>query len=214
MHFISVAVFTAALAAVSVSATSCSSSQFLWTKAKSECCLPHGGPPSTPATPPKGSSCPGSWYWHQNQGCCVPDHPNPPATPTCDKGSWDHGSQCCHEPQPTSSQPAPQPTKGWGNHNKRTNNKKRAALGGRGTLSCAAGSEACRVGGVKTATFECVDPKTDVNACGGCVSSGQGQDCTAIPNSWNVGCAVGICQVYTCEPGFKVALDGRTCISI
>jgi len=111
MRFFSVALLTAAVSALSVSATQCSSSQFLWNKNK-EACLPFGKPSSTPA-PPSGKSCPpNEWYWHWQSSCCVPTKPNPPP-PSCSEGSWDDSTQCCHHGTSTSSS-GPVPTHGWG----------------------------------------------------------------------------------------------------
>lgn len=75
--------------------------------------------------------------------------------------------------------------------------------------------------------YECVDFETELEACGGCASSGDGQDCTAIPNAMSVGCNRGSCEseapdccldsiltkpVYTCKPGFK--LNGTACVAL
>jgi hypothetical protein len=67
------------------------------------CCLPHGGPPSTP-NPPTGSDCPRyEWYWGP-QGCCVPYHPNP-SPPHCRQGwQWNAESYKC---TPISTPPSP-----------------------------------------------------------------------------------------------------------
>jgi hypothetical protein len=42
--------------------------------------------------------------------------------------------------------------------------------------------------------YECVDLATELESCGGCVASGDGQDCTAIPNALSVGCEIGRCS--------------------
>ncbi|CAE6469736.1 unnamed protein product [Rhizoctonia solani] len=60
----------------------------------------------------------------------------------------------------------------------------------------------------------CADTYEDLHNCGGCTSLGQGQDCTAISHSWNVGCNAGACQVYTCSPGYEASFDGKTCIKL
>lgn len=65
--------------------------------------MPHGGQPNPPS-PPSGSSCPSTWWWHQDQECCVPSTPSPP-TPSCPAG---HGwtDQCC---KPTGGAPTTTP---------------------------------------------------------------------------------------------------------
>ncbi|EEB90295.1 hypothetical protein MPER_11515 [Moniliophthora perniciosa FA553] len=54
----------------------------------------------------------------------------------------------------------------------------------------------------------------ELESCGGCASTGEGQDCTAIKGAWNVGCEQGRCAVYTCFAGYKRSADGGSCISI
>jgi hypothetical protein len=41
--------------------------------------------------------------------------------------------------------------------------------------------------------YECIDTKYDLQSCGGCSSTGAGQDCTAIRGAWNVGCDASKC---------------------
>ena len=41
--------------------------------------------------------------------------------------------------------------------------------------------------------FRSIDTDTELSSCGGCASTGQGQDCSDIPFSWNVGCQGGAC---------------------
>ncbi|KAF8679713.1 hypothetical protein RHS04_04262 [Rhizoctonia solani] len=65
----------------------------------------------------------------------------------------------------------------------------------------------------KSSDYECVDTYQDIKHCGGCSSLGEGQDCTAVAHSWNVGCEAGACKLYTCKPGYTVSKeDGKTCI--
>ena len=42
--------------------------------------------------------------------------------------------------------------------------------------------------------YECFDIDTELTSCGGCASTGAGQDCTAIPHAWNVACNRGQCE--------------------
>lgn len=214
--------------------TSCKDNQFFYSKLS--CCLDHGGPSYTP-TPPRSRDCPqDNWYWNSKQGCCTPRHDNPPE-PSCKKGySWSKGSWCCEEnntpPTTTShSQPSQTPPGGsyggnnggsyggnnggnYGGHNykaKRAHSKRNVEL-------CPSKLTACPVAGAtgynKSSDYECVDPLEDLRSCGGCTSLGKGQDCTAIPHSWNVGCVSGGCEVFTCAPGYEPSFDGKTCIQL
>ncbi|KZT30388.1 hypothetical protein NEOLEDRAFT_4783 [Neolentinus lepideus HHB14362 ss-1] len=172
--------------------SSCSSSEFWWEP--KQCCLPHGGQPSPPS-PPSGNSCPSNdWYWHTGNSCCVPKMPNPP-TPSCPSG-WSWLNWLC-------SPNTPQPS---GRH-KRAVHKSR-------TL-CPAGLEACPVSGLRgmnaSMDYECLDTTSELESCGGCASTGKGQDCTAIEGVWNVGCNKGSCVVYSCAAGYKLGADGQSC---
>jgi len=79
---------------------------------------------------------------------------------------------------------------------------------------CPSGLEACPVSGLTAGDYECLDVTTELESCGGCVSLGQGRDCTAIPGAWNVGCEQGTCAVYSCAAGYRVDLDGKSCIPL
>lgn len=48
-----------------------------------------------------------------------------------------------------------------------------------------------------SAGYECLDPRTELQSCGGCATLGEGMDCTAIPGAMGVGCQDGQCVV--CE---------------
>ncbi|TFK57294.1 hypothetical protein OE88DRAFT_1650935 [Heliocybe sulcata] len=180
--------------------SSCKSSEFWW-EPKS-CCLPHGGHPSPPS-PPSGNSCPSNgWYWHTGKSCCVPKTPSPPA-PSCPAG-WSWLSWLCSR-----SPSGPQPS----GHHKRAVNKSR-------TL-CPTGLEACPVSSLSglrglnaTSDYECLDTTSELESCGGCASTGKGQDCTAIEGAWNVGCNKGACAVYSCAAGYKVGIDGQSCVAL
>ncbi|KAJ7357379.1 protein priA [Mycena albidolilacea] len=194
-------------ASTSVSSNSCRSNEF-WYESKG-CCLPHGGPPAPPP-PPKGHDCPPSnYYWNTEQGCCTPAHPtapnNPP--PQCRDGwTWYSNLHMClplppSYPTPPPSHPSGGP--GW----KRHAHKRSAPL-------CPTGLDACPIPGLSANDYECIDTAAELESCGGCLSLGQGQDCTAITGAWNVGCEQGRCAVYTCTFGFKRAPDGQSCIPL
>lgn len=187
------------------SSSDCSSSEF-WYSPKG-CCLPHGGVPNPPS-PPSGSECPTSgWYWGKDQGCCVPHHPpanNPP--PQC-PGGWDWISNTWKcQPSPP-SHPTQPPSTPSGTHKK--SRKARAAS------LCPTGLNACPIANVSglSSDYECIDTTQELESCGGCLSTGAGQDCTAIKGAWNVGCEQGSCAVYNCMTGYKLSSSGKSCIA-
>ncbi|KAF8872139.1 hypothetical protein CPB84DRAFT_1818103 [Gymnopilus junonius] len=197
---------------------SCKSNEF-WYEDRS-CCLPNGGPTSPP-NPPKGSQCPPtSHYWDDKQACCVPRHQPPPdcPPPQCNKG-WDWYSSL-HQCKPTSTpsttpsipKPSSKPYGGNNNNNHYSNNHKRTTHKARTSL-CPAGLDACPVSGL-TGDYECLDTSSELESCGGCTTLGQGQDCTAIKDAWNVGCDRGSCVVYTCAGGFKLSPDAKSCVPL
>ncbi|WVQ97582.1 hypothetical protein IAU59_004696 [Kwoniella sp. CBS 9459] len=59
--------------------------------------------------------------------------------------------------------------------------------------------------------FECISPQEDLYSCGGCATLGTGLDCTAIPGVLSVSCAVGTCNVHTCEEGYTISAVGHSC---
>lgn len=59
--------------------------------------------------------------------------------------------------------------------------------------------------------YECFDIETDLSSCGGCVSTGAGQDCTAIDNVWNVACNKGQCQGKSLSLGRLLNVLTRPC---
>jgi hypothetical protein len=46
--------------------------------------------------------------------------------------------------------------------------------------------------------YECIDFATELESCGGCASTGDGQDCTKIPHAISVGCDFGTCVGESC----------------
>ena len=139
-------------------------------------CLPYGGP-HTVVNPPIGRNCPSNWYWHQEDSCCVPRIPDTPRT-SCGEGwHWDNNEGCCkqyNQPQPSSNH--------WG----RAGKKRTSNL-------CPADLMACPIAGAQAGSYECIDPVNELESCGGCASTGEGQDCTAIVGAWNVSCDKGTC---------------------
>ncbi|KAL0951173.1 hypothetical protein HGRIS_007904 [Hohenbuehelia grisea] len=191
----------------------CKSNEF-WYK-ESSCCLPVGGP-KTPPSPPKGSDCPPSThYWGDKQGCCVPRNPPPPncPPPQCKKQwGWIPGLRKCtptpEPPQPP--QPSPKPGNGhvYRSHGILKRSKSRS------NSLCPSGLSACPIAGSLGQDYECLDVQEELESCGGCVSTGQGQDCTTIQGAWNVGCNNGSCYVHTCEFGYLRSPDNKSCIRI
>ncbi|KAM5536182.1 hypothetical protein V8D89_010081 [Ganoderma adspersum] len=188
------------------SSSTCKDSEWFW-EPKS-CCLPHGGNPSPP-TPPGGSSCPSSWDWHSGKKCCVPHHPNQPP-PQCGSGwGWDDGSKCCYPHTSTRPTPTPSSKPNHGHGWKRNHKARSVSL-------CPNDMTACPIAGLKGLTddWECLDTTSELQSCGGCASTGAGQDCTAIEGAWNVGCNVGKCVVLTCAQGYLRSLDNKSCVKI
>jgi len=206
-----------------------------------DCCLTNGGPLSPP-TPPQDTKCPPTThYWHSGQGCCVPRKPpiydSPP--PQC-PNNWEWNPKtnqckpCATPPSPPSHQPSPKP--GYPNRHKKQKHKRE--LGSR-FFRCPSGMEACPVQGLtgnsSDKELQCVDTLTELESCGGCTSLGNGQDCTSIEGAWNVGCEQGTCRgmlllfyrfrgttdtllqtklVDSCEGGYEVAPDGKSCTAL
>ncbi|KAM0788196.1 hypothetical protein ACM66B_001355 [Microbotryomycetes sp. NB124-2] len=62
--------------------------------------------------------------------------------------------------------------------------------------------------------YECLDVQSSLESCGGCASTGEGEDCSAIPHALGVGCEAGTCHVFSCAPGFKPSLSSRSCVPV
>ncbi len=164
---------------------------------KKGCCLPSGGVPSKPA-PPKDTECPDTHYWGNDKGCCLPSNPPGGDQPQCPNNwSWNDDLDYCQPP--TSTTPPSQPSHGYGHHNK----AKRDALKSRSAPLCPLGLDACPIPGMEAGDYECMDTSSDLEACGGCPSLGQGQDCTAIEGAWNVACeerrCIGKLSLFPCS---------------
>jgi len=182
------------------STKSCEADEFWWENGGKSCCLPWS-PPSSPPSPPHGDQCPKSgddcsWYYHPKNDCCVPTVPTPPPPQCPDSCYLDESSNKCH--------PHSQPSGYF---------SRRAELKSRAVTPCPAGLDACPIPGLTGSDYECVNTKTDLDSCGGCASTGQGQDCGAIEGAWNFGCEEGTCLIYTCAAGYERAYDGKSCIA-
>ncbi|KAF5370221.1 hypothetical protein D9615_010068 [Tricholomella constricta] len=209
------------VSSTSIGSKNCTKKEF-WSKDNDDC-LPIGGPLTPPPPPPKGKACPPSThYWGKKQGCCVPLNPSPEQgpPPQC-RGAWVWKStvRSC-VPVPTPPKPSP-PKPSNHHHNGHDNNghggyrqKRSALLKSRSAPLCPTGLDACPISGAKGGDYECLDTATELESCGGCTSLGSGQNCTAIPGAWNVGCEEGYCTVYTCAGGFKRSKDGKSCIQL
>ncbi|SJL05595.1 uncharacterized protein ARMOST_08951 [Armillaria ostoyae] len=207
--------------------SSCSKNEFWYDD--TSCCLPTGGPPSKPS-PPAGHDCPTSThYWSKDNGCCVPSQPptqnQPP--PQCPSGwDWYQGSHVClPHPTPTNP-PSSQPSGHHGGYRKRDIHKSRSVS------LCPFGLDACPIAGLTgNGDYECIDTSSDLEACGGCPTLGEGEDCTAISGAWNVACENRQCRgddhfldlvyasdenftVYTCVPGYTRSSDGKSCVAL
>ncbi|GJE89558.1 hypothetical protein PsYK624_056610 [Phanerochaete sordida] len=60
--------------------------------------------------------------------------------------------------------------------------------------------------------FECVDTTEDLTSCGGCGGVDVKYDCTAISGSDAVSCTRGECRVDSCQEGYTLSLDSKSCI--
>lgn len=88
---------------------------------------------------------------------------------------------------------------------------KRYVLNGSGPNShaCEKGLTECQVGVLPSDGFECIDAKTDLESCGGCTFSGEGQDCGSIPGVEGVSCQSGHCVIR--KPTRRSFLFKRIC---
>jgi len=207
---------------------SCGGNEF-WYETK-ETCLPHGGI-HKPPSPPYGKSCPPTnWYWHSEKSCCVPTYPPPrnPPPPQCyNRYEWNQATQCCEPGKPIKNPPHPQPSQNphnpyypppsyynkpeKGDHGRDDHGRKKRSHPATTDAICPRSYRACPLNSLTAGDYECMDTTTELRSCGGCVSMGEGQDCTAIQGAWNVGCEAGVCAVYTCALGYKVSQDGASC---
>ncbi|POW15267.1 hypothetical protein PSTT_02234, partial [Puccinia striiformis] len=80
---------------------------------------------------------------------------------------------------------------------------------------CPAGLSACPISSGMTLKpsggFECLDLQQEVTSCGGCTSTGQGVDCTAIKGVLSAGCSEGKCKIFSCETGYQYSSVQNVC---
>ncbi|KZT02726.1 uncharacterized protein LAESUDRAFT_400004 [Laetiporus sulphureus 93-53] len=180
----------AALPFVLAGSDSCADSEFYY--GIKDCCLPYGGTSNTTSPPQGNEQCPtNGWYWHDGKEACVPKKPvDQSPTPQCSGGwEWNESSSTCCEPHTTTTSASPTPSaKGISSHHKRI-------LKSRNNPLCPDNLEACPIAGLGglTGDYECLDTIAELESCGGCASTGEGQDCAAIEGIWNVGCVRGHC---------------------
>lgn len=195
----------------------CKSGEFYWSERHT--CLPKGGP-SHHQSPPSGKACPPKgWTWSHDEACCTPKDPNPPKPECPHSWNWSKKEQACYPPTPTtkhnhpsstphphkpSSTPhAPQPSHHSGTKRSPQSHKGKRDMKSREPALCPNQLSACPIRGMLLmGDYECLDVKEELQSCGGCVSIGEGQDCTAIAGSWNVGCEMGSCA-GSCGTWFK-----------
>ncbi|KAH9845996.1 hypothetical protein C2E23DRAFT_872605 [Lenzites betulinus] len=91
---------------------------------------------------------------------------------------------------------------------------------------CAPGQKSCPVygggGADNVRGYECVDVRSDLESCGGCVGPEDsllgerapdgGRDCSAIPNVDSVRCRSGACVIGRCAQGYSLSPDGSRCV--
>jgi hypothetical protein len=175
-------------------------------------------PPDVPS-----ACCPAGWHWFTFAGkkICAPPSPKLPSCkgkPTCPSThGWD-GSKGPSPPPPTSLSCAPPenplPSSWRSTPFPRTffvpgcctkSRRKRdlfaegelLALGTADDDLCPAGLTSCPIAGAGPGAFECLDPKSELESCGGCTAMGQGEDCTAIGHAKSVGCEDGVCKGWS-----------------
>ncbi|MBW0528025.1 hypothetical protein O181_067740 [Austropuccinia psidii MF-1] len=73
---------------------------------------------------------------------------------------------------------------------------------------CPAHETACPMA-VGSKSIECIDTKTEITSCGGCVSRSQGENCLDIVGADEVGCSDGNCVVFSTLRGYKLSKAGR-----
>ncbi|CAK9786598.1 hypothetical protein CC85DRAFT_310932 [Cutaneotrichosporon oleaginosum] len=185
-----------------------------------QCCDDYSGGTPPAQECPEGISCPTDWWW-DGKKC----KPRCPTTPAPDCSDWDHGRQCCGGPKPSGGVDN---GKGHGGRGK-GHGRGKGGWGGRGgwggkhfrrdqalmsgndldhaTYCPAPGQLACYTTAARTG-YECIDPQTELESCGGCAVGGTGVDCTSLPGAKAVGCEAGECKIYSCASGHAL-VDGK-----
>ncbi|PPQ64416.1 hypothetical protein CVT26_002123 [Gymnopilus dilepis] len=181
-------------------------------------CKPIPTPSSTPPTPKPSSKPYGGNPYGGNPSGGSPHGGSPsggnPYGGGSSGGSPHGGSPSGGSPyggSPSGGNPHGGSSSGGNNH---YNNNWKRSHKSRVASPCPAGLDACPIPGALTNDYECLDTSSELESCGGCASLGQGQDCTAISNAWNVGCDRGSCVVFTCSGGYKIGPDGKSCVPL
>lgn len=61
--------------------------------------------------------------------------------------------------------------------------------------------------------WDCLNLASTLESCGGCMSIGEGQDCTLIKGADTVGCIHGKCVIGSCESGFYLDSEKGACVA-
>lgn len=60
--------------------------------------------------------------------------------------------------------------------------------------------------------YECLDTSQSLESCGGCASTGEGQDCSKIRGAVGYACEASECRVFSCQAGWRPNLTGTKCV--
>ncbi|ORY26576.1 autophagy-related protein 13-domain-containing protein [Naematelia encephala] len=169
--------------------------QGTWWHDRSNTCCPNS-PGNEEGTCPKGKTCPTGWYWNTSAVVVVLSLLKVPVRKEEVK---------------------------IGNNHKRDFKARQQQIAfpqsDSDAMYCPAPLHACSiltpsVGGEWA--YECVDFATELESCGGCASTGQGADCTAIPHAISVGCEIGTCtdETYKVDGQYNNLERDITCSKI
>lgn len=78
---------------------------------------------------------------------------------------------------------------------------------------CPVNEMACPIS-VNATGHECLDIKTEITSCGGCITKNEGENCLAIEGADEVGCETGVCRVFSALPGFEISVATGRPVSI
>lgn len=80
---------------------------------------------------------------------------------------------------------------------------------------CPNGQTACPISHVISFTpstpYECLDIHQEISSCGGCVTLGEGTDCSGLRGARSSGCSGGKCTIFSCARGFQLSQQNQTC---
>ncbi|KAF8560365.1 hypothetical protein OG21DRAFT_59878 [Imleria badia] len=167
---------------------------------------------------PSTTRCPSGWYWNTELMSCAPANPEALSSLTCRSGFvWSPSTLICQRaPSPSRRTPSSAPSRRSSPPSPSPGQpSRRHSLKSRNVSLCPTGLDACpilRAGDMSD--YECVDPKYDLQHCGGCSVDGRGEDCTSIKGVWNVECIRVRCFVLTCTGGYVPSIDQRTCVKL